>query len=141
MKMVKNLVNNTVSAIRAKKFLVRTAIMLALSFLALLGISIAFDMVYQALARHSLAYVAAGLVLGQVYLYKNDLGRLKAFLSNAASDQTPVGRQRESSRESGSPAAAGSAVSMSEGLGTAFANEDDDDYDDSMEDFEDDDEI
>lgn len=138
MKKVKNITNNTMSAIRTKKLLVRTAIMLTLSFLALLGVSIAFDMVYQALARHSFVYMAIGLVPGQVCLYKNDPGRLRTFLANAARDQKPVGRQQGSSRASGLSAAAGPVTSMAESIEAAFAGGDDDDGID-FEGYEDDD--
>lgn len=133
MKIVKNLVNNMVTTIRSKRFLIRTAITLALSFFALLGISIAFDMVYQALARHSFTYMATGLVLGQAYLYKNDLSRIRVLLSKAVKDQPQVERQQRFSSKKNSYAAAGSVASMAENIEAAFA-EDSDDDDDFFED-------
>lgn len=136
MKIVKNLANNMVTTIRPKRFLVRTGITLVLSFFALLGISIAFDMVYQALARHSFTYMAAGLVLGQVCLYKNDLGRIRSLLSKAVKDDPSFERQQGFTSKKNSYTEAGSVASMAEHIEAAFA-EDSDETDEIFEDDKD----
>jgi len=81
---MKKAANNIFTGIRNMKFFKRTAISLALGFMATVLFSAIYESMYFWMAAHSGWVVLAGLIGSQVVLYKADFTKLVTNMSNKA---------------------------------------------------------
>lgn len=144
MKKIKSVAIALRDLIRGRKFISRTIISCACTFLGVLAFGIAWDAAYRFAAVNSGVILAAVFVGGQCFLYSRELSRIKAWFVRVASDPASAtaaeGKAKAPREKAPKPSAAASFAQVARDIVDEFnpTNEyDDEDDDDNEEEFED----
>lgn len=99
-------------------FIKRSAISLALGFVAALAVAIAFDEIYLFLSAHSGVAVVAGLIASQVWLYKPDKAQsaqgTTAPRQSAIQDTNPKQMSENQTPAAGAPVSSNRVTTLEE---------------------------